>query len=97
MAKKRKTTKKKSSGPPLQVCEGKPDMLEPDELILDPGNLRLLELADEQIQKTKVRLFAQETIQDKLLLLITENKGFGAESLIPVSYTHLTLPTKRIV
>jgi hypothetical protein len=68
--------------PSLDTLQGDPQMISPADLILDPGNLRLLELEDDSIRNTKVSLFGQEPVQEKLMIAITTNPQFGAETLL---------------
>lgn len=67
---------------PLPIKGGNSEKIEPQNLLLDPGNLRLMELADDDIRKTGLRLFGQVPIQDRLRTLIIESDRFGAKKLI---------------
>ncbi|MCC9654585.1 hypothetical protein [Rhodopirellula halodulae] len=67
---------------PLPIKGGASEKIEPKDLILDPGNLRLLELSDDGIRATRLALYGQDAIQDRLRALIVSNDRFGAKKLI---------------
>ena len=59
-----------------------------------------LTIREQQLELGKCRLMQQSEFSDGVSCLNGEKIviiGCGAQGLNPVSYTHLTLPTKRIV
>jgi hypothetical protein len=96
-SKSKKTTKKtaprrRSSspidpGPPLNLPAGVSEELEPSRLLLDPGNLRLMEAADERIRNTPARLIGQDAIQSRMQDIVCLSSQFGVDDLITsISY-----------
>jgi hypothetical protein len=74
-------TTKTITGPLLRLPDGQSQEIEPDRLLLDPQNLRLLERADSSIMEMPVKLIGQPSVQDKLFDLISGEKVFDIESL----------------
>jgi hypothetical protein len=68
-------------GPPLQIPDGESRDIEHNYLLLDPENLRLLERVDSGISGVAVQLIGQNSIQDKLYQLISEDSLFDIRSL----------------
>jgi AraC-like DNA-binding protein len=68
-------------GPQLRIPDGESRDLEPELLLLDPENLRLLERVDAELSKVAVKLIGQESIQDKLYKIIVEDSLFDIKSL----------------
>jgi hypothetical protein len=68
-------------GPRLQIPDGESKDLEPQLLLLDPENLRLLERVDAELTKVPVKLIGQKSIQDKLCQVISEDPLFDIKSL----------------
>lgn len=61
---------------------GNPLPIEPDCLLLDPGNLRLLEHVSPELLETRAEEIGTAPIQDRLLEVIREEPNFKLESLI---------------
>ena len=72
----------RKDGPPLNLPEGDSDEIEPARLLLDPGNLRLMEAVDEKIRKTPARLIGQESIQLRMDDIIRTSPQFALDELI---------------
>jgi len=68
-------------GPSLQIPDGESRDIEPEFLLLDPENLRLLERVDIELSKVPVKLIGQRSIQDKLFQIISEDDLFDIKSL----------------
>lgn len=83
MARKRPSTAdiNKTDGPPLALPEGSHQPLSPDDLLLDPGNLRILESAGKSIRDTRTDLIGQRSVQDKLSELINNEPRFDIKGL----------------
>jgi hypothetical protein len=75
------SSKPKGTGPQLNIPEGKSRELEPEALLLDPDNLRLLERVDGQMENVKVKLVGQKSIQDKLYRTMLADRIFDVKSL----------------
>lgn len=59
--------------PKLLVPKGQHKDLKPSELLLDPANLRLLEVADESLANTSAKLIGQPAVQRRVLDVILES------------------------
>lgn len=70
-----------SRGPQLKIPDGESKDLEPEFLLLDPENLRLLERVDAELGKVAVNLIGQRSIQDKLYQIISDDSIFDIKSL----------------
>lgn len=86
MPKSKSVTSKRSkpnaaSGPPLQLPEGDPLDVTPDSLVLDPQNLRLLEVS-QNLFDTAARLIGQSSIQEKVEGIMRDNPLFDVSSLV---------------
>ncbi len=68
-------------GPPKEIMQGTADDLRPENLLFDPGNLRLLERAPERIQKAPAKLIGQRALQEKLHSLLLDDVLFAVEDL----------------
>lgn len=68
-------------GPALNLPDGTSEEIEPSRLLLDPGNLRLLEKADRSVANVDVKLIGQKAIQEKLYSLIKDDPQFDIKSL----------------
>lgn len=49
-------------GPQLRIPDGESQDIEPEFLLLDPENLRLLERADAELSNLSVKLIGQESV-----------------------------------
>ena len=67
------------------------------ELPLGEGFLKDDDLFMDKLNKLEIDLLAAEYSELRTLAAMSKGGHPGPESSIPVSYTHLTLPTKRIV
>jgi hypothetical protein len=70
-----------NSGPQLNIPDGESHEVEPEFLLLDPQNLRLLERVDGGIQNLRVKLIGQKSVQDKLYKMLLDDKAFDVKSL----------------
>ena len=53
--------------------KGNDDSIESEKLLLDPANLRLMEIASEQLQNIQTDLIGQDATQEKIFKLIFDN------------------------
>ena len=84
MAKKKAATpvpSKRAGGPELRIPDGESQDIESRFLLLDPDNLRLLERADVELGKVPAKLIGQQSIQDKLYTILSEDSLFDIKSL----------------
>jgi len=72
---------KRASGPQLGIPDGKSEDIEPENLLLDPDNLRLLERSEPSLTDIQVKLIGQKSIQDKLYNIINDYKLFNIDAL----------------
>lgn|SRR3990167_570588 len=70
-----------ATGPLLRLPDGESQEIEPDRLLLDPHNLRLLERADLAIQQMPVKLIGQAPIQKKVYSILANDSSMEIESL----------------
>jgi hypothetical protein len=68
-------------GPQLRIPDGESKDIEPDFLLLDPDNFRLIERVDAELGKVAVKLVGQRSIQDKLYQIISDDSLFDIKSL----------------
>ena len=87
----RKASKKKQQqlplGPPLRLPDGISSEIEPNSLLLDPQNLRLLERVEPEIRNIKAKLIGQPSVQNKIFKTMWEDTLFDVASL-ETSITH---------
>ncbi len=69
------------TGPMLSLPEGVSQELEPQRLLLDPQNLRLLERTSGAFESLEPKLFGQNAIQKKLFDIILGDERFDITSL----------------
>lgn len=69
-----------ASGPGLALPDGESVDLAPDDLLLDPQNLRLFEVSP-GIASTQAKLIGQPSIQDRIYTTIAETPRFDVQSL----------------
>jgi hypothetical protein len=85
MAKRDQQQQKKTvsgpSGPQLDLPAGKSNDIEPQHLLMDAGNLRLLETVGQSLRETKARFAGQSAIQNVLLKKIVESPIFDIGGL----------------
>jgi hypothetical protein len=72
---------RKPSGPGLALPDGKSEDIAPDDLLLDPGNLRLFEVSA-GLASTSAKLVGQQPIQDRVYKTIVETPRFDVQSLV---------------
>lgn len=70
-----------TTGPLLRLPTGTIAEIEPQLLLLDPQNLRLLERSNEGFQQINAKLIGQKSVQDRLFKLIYNDPLFDVESL----------------
>lgn len=68
-------------GPPLRLPQGVSTDLQPQTLLLDPQNLRLLERVNADIRNVKAKLIGQPSIQNKIFKTMWEDPLFDVSSL----------------
>lgn len=71
----------KTSGPGLALPDGESVEIAPDDLLLDPGNLRLFEVSA-GIASTQAKLIGQPSIQERIYNTIAETPRFDVSSLV---------------
>ncbi len=72
---------KSHRGPLLALPEGDARPIEPDLLLLDPHNLRLLERAEPAFWNAPAKLVGQTALQSKILEVLASDEGFDVRSL----------------
>ena len=70
-----------SAGPQLRLPDGDTQELEPDFLLLDPHNLRLMERLDDSLQAVQVKLIGQKSLQNTLFNTISSDSLFDIKGL----------------
>lgn len=78
---KKASSQTNGSGPQLNIPDGDSVDIEPQFLLLDPQNLRLLERANGGIHGVNVKLIGQKSVQDKLFKTILDDRVFDVKSL----------------
>jgi hypothetical protein len=73
--------KQAKQGPLLDLPDGTSQDIEPDRLLLDPQNLRLLERVDGGLMAIDVKLIGQKSVQDKLYRTFVDSSIFDISSL----------------
>ncbi len=85
-------------GPQLRIPDGESKDIEPEFLLLDPENLRLLERVEGELSNVAVKLIGQKSIQDKLYHVISEDNLFDIKSLAAsISYNGFLKHERLIV
>ena len=69
------------SGPQLRIPDGESYDIEPEYLLLDPDNLRLLERVDIGLAKIAPKLMGQPSIQNELFRILSGDSIFDIKSL----------------
>ena len=77
---KKRKTKRELIGPPLDLPPAVPEDIEPQRLLFDPGNLRLLE-RDRRLLKTKAMQIGQPALQQRIEEILEASKSFDVKSL----------------
>lgn len=70
-----------SIGPPLHFPNGESVEIEPNFLLLDPQNLRLLERFDSEISNVETRLIGEPSIQKRIFEILWNDSLFDVASL----------------
>jgi hypothetical protein len=85
-------------GPRLQIPDGVSQDIEPQLLLLDPENLRLMERVETELTKVPLKLVGQRSIQEKLYQTILNDPLFDIESLAgSISYNGFLKHERLIV
>ena len=96
-----KTNRKQMSlptpGPQFRIPDGESKDTEPEFLLLDSENLRPLERVDAELGKAAVKLIGQQSIQDKLYEIRSEDSLFDIESLAASIANNGFLKHERLV
>jgi hypothetical protein len=81
MAKPRIGKKDLVAGPPLEFPAGDSEEIQPEFLLLDPQNLRLLERFDSEISNVNTKLIGQPSIQRRVFEILWNDPLFDVASL----------------
>ncbi len=75
-------TKKSNAGPPRDLLDGRDDELAPGDLLLDPGNFRLIEVVEQAVHEADANLIGQEAIQARVFNKLREADSFEVSALV---------------
>jgi hypothetical protein len=84
-------------GPQLVMPDGDPLDIDPERLILDPQNLRLISDDFEALASVNVAIFGQHAIQEKLTRLIADTLSYDIEGLINSITSNGFLKHERLI
>ena len=89
--------KQHSSGPPPVLPEGVSDDIGSGNLLLDPGNLRLLERHGDNLSSSPVRTIGQPAIQKRLQEILAKDELFNLPALSKSIATNGFLKHERLI
>jgi hypothetical protein len=81
----------------LQLPAGFDDDITPQKLLLDPGNLRLLDTDQAEIANTRARLIGQKAVQDRVTSIIASEPSFKISGLMTSIKANGFLKHERII
>lgn len=75
-------TESGEEGPPSELLDGEDQELSPDNLLLDPGNFRLIEVLDPKTHRTAAKLIGQKPVQQRVFRALVKSDPFDVRSLV---------------